>query len=95
MTNQTTAFDNIRGYAKSIIGKKFDVIQMPQVRVGDIVLNLNVMNVGLEKPLKVKNVRLMTQRVLSPDDMIYEVQFVGVNHLSHFAHSCIFGRLVN
>lgn len=86
--NQTS--DYAKGYAKSIVGKTFTIVQTPDLKNGDVVIMLNVENVGYEVPLKIREITKITNE-------FYDVEFEGRGHkaLPRMAHTCIFGRLIN
>ena len=76
-------------YADAIIGKTFTIVQTPDLKLGDVVIPLNVGNVGHEIPRKIVKITRIT-------DEFYDVEFEKRNHreLPRFSRACIFGRLV-
>lgn len=83
-------FPDVAGYADKIVGKTVTIVRTPDLKVGDTVIILNVINVGYEVPLKIKRITRITSE-------FYDVEFEGRGHkeLPCFAHTCIFGRVVN
>lgn len=76
-------------FGQGIIGKTFTIINTNDLKPGDWVIKLHVMNVGYEVPLKVKKIERITKE-------FYDVEFEGQNHkkLPRFASTYLFGRLV-
>lgn len=86
----TSRAEEVANYGNGIVDKTFTIIRTPDLKPGDLVIRLNVMNVGYEIPLKIKKVTRITSE-------FYDVEFEGRGHkeLPRFAFTCLFGRLVS
>jgi len=78
--------EEVATYGNAIVGKTFTIIRTSDLKPGDKVIRLNVINVGYEVPLRVKRVTQITRE-------FYDVEFEGRGHkeLPRFAHTCLFG----
>lgn len=78
--------EEIANYGNGIVGKTFTIIRTPDLKPGDKVIRLSVINVGYEVPLRVKRVTKITRE-------FYDVEFEGRGHkeLPRFAHTYLFG----
>lgn len=79
---------NLADYAVNIVGKTFTVIQTPEVRAGDVLIDFQCDHIGYEVPARVKRVRRVTRE-------FYDIEFEGreCKTLPRFAYSCLFGRV--
>lgn len=80
----------VANYANAIVGKTVTIVRTPELKVGDTVIILNVDNIGYEVPLKIR-------KILRVTDQFFDIEFVGrgSKELPRFAHTCIFGRVVD
>jgi len=78
------------GYGSQILGKTITIVRTADLRPGDTVIKLNVINIGYEEPLVIK-------RIFKITDTFYDIDFVGkgTKELPRFAFSCLFGRISN
>lgn len=76
-------------FAVNIVGKSFTIIQTTEVKVGDVLINFQVTNVGYETPTRVK-------KITKAGKEFYDIEFEGWEgkRLPRFAYSCLFGRLI-
>lgn len=79
----------VANYANAIVGKTITIVRTPELKVGDVVIILNTVNVGYEKPLKINKFTRVT-------DDFFDIEFAGcgTRELSRFARTCIFGMVV-
>lgn len=84
----TQGQDRLAQYAVNIVGKTFTVIQTPEVKVGDTLLDFQCQHIGYAKPAKVKRIRKVTKE-------FYDIEFEGkeAKTLPRYAYSCLFGRI--
>jgi hypothetical protein len=79
--------DHLANYAVGILGKTFTVIQTPDIRPGDTLLDFQVPDIHYEKPRKVKKVKKVT-------DIFYDIEFEGGSKtLPRYSKTCLFGRI--
>lgn len=82
--------NRLADYAVNIVGKTLTVIQTPDVKVGDYLINFQ-RHIGYEVPSKVKKIRKVTKE-------FYDIEFEGKecesSLMNRFAYSCLFGRVI-